>query len=93
MKKEKLMKLTIHQTTVGSTAIDKWAFYSDSDNGEGTLFVQFVGGAEYAYSKCPLNLVAPMLTQASVGRYFAHTVKPYFTAEQVVKMNSVAVSA
>ena len=55
MKKEKLMKLTIHQTTVGSTAIDKWAFYSDSDNGEGTLFVQFVGGAEYAYSKCPLN--------------------------------------
>jgi hypothetical protein len=81
------MKLTIHQTTVGSTAIDKWAFYSDSTNGEGTLFVQFVGGAEYAYSNCPLTLVAPMLTQASVGRYFAHTVKPYFTAEQVVKMN------
>lgn len=81
------MKLTIHQTTVGSTAIEKWAFYSDSTNGEGTLFVKFVGGAEYAYSKCPLNLVVPMLTQASVGRYFAHTVKPYFTAEQVVKMN------
>ena len=81
------MKLTIHQTTEGSTAIVKWAFYLDGNNGEGTLFVNFVGGAEYAYSKCPLTLVAPMLTQASVGRYFAHTVKPYYTAEQVVKMN------
>lgn len=84
------MKLSIFQTTVGSTAIEKWSFYSDEANGEGTLFVKFVGGAEYAYSNCPLNLVVPMLTQASVGRYFAHTVKPYFTDEQVVRLtNSV----
>lgn len=79
------MLLTIFQTTTGSTAIEKWSFYCESANGVGTLFVKFVGGAEYSYSDCPLTLIAPMLTQASVGRYFAHTVKPYFTADKVWK--------
>lgn len=83
------MKTTIHQSTPNSTAIAKWAFYSDNESGIGTLFVEFTNGTEYAYMECPLNLVVPMLTQASIGRYFAHTVKPAFAEDKVQRMNAV----
>lgn len=89
MKEVIAMKTHIHQDTPNSTAITKWAFYSGNEAGVGTLFVTFVGGAEYAYLDCPLNLVVPMLTQASIGRYFAHTVKPAFSADRVQRMNAV----
>lgn len=84
------MKTTIHQTTPNSTAISAWAFYADDESGIGTLFVKFTNGTEYAYRECPMNLVVPMLTQASIGRYFAHTVKPSFPAHKVEKVNALA---
>lgn len=90
MKEVMKMKITIHQTTPNSTAIAKWAFYSDDESGIGTLFVSFQNGSQYAYTGCPLTLVVPMLTQASVGRYFAHTVKPAFPAENVTRINEPA---
>lgn len=83
------MKTTIHQSTPNSTAISGWAFYSDSESGIGTLFVKFTSGTEYAYMDCPMNLIVPMLTQASIGRYFAHTVKPAFPADKVQRVNAV----
>jgi len=89
MKEVMRMKTTIHQTTPNSTAIAKWAFYSDNESGIGTLFVSFQNGSEYAYGDCPLNLVVPMLTQASIGRYFAHTVKPAIPAHKVEKVGNL----
>lgn len=83
------MKTTIHQETPNSTAISSWSFYSDTEKGDGTLFVKFTSGAEYAYQGCPMTLVVPMLTQASIGRYFAHTVKPSFPESAVHRVNEV----
>lgn len=83
------MKTTIHQETPNSTAIAKWAFYSDDESGVGVLFVTFQNGSEYAYRECPLNLVVPMITQASVGRYFAHTIKTAIPEHNVTNLTFV----
>ena len=86
------MKTTIHQVTPNSTAIAKWAFYSDGESGVGTLFVTFQSGSEYAYRECPISLVVPMITQASIGRYFAHTIKKSIPEVNVVNLTVMPLS-
>lgn len=76
------MKTLIQQTTPKSKAITEWKFITD-ENGSGFLFITFTSGSEYVYDNCPLELVVPMLTQASIGAYFARTIKPYFPESQV----------
>lgn len=83
------MSTTIVQKTPNSTAISKWSFYSTDENTTGTLFVTFVNGSEYAYMECPMTVAVTMLTQASLGRYFAHSVKPLFSDDKVHKMTAV----
>ena len=78
--------LTIEQDTPNSTAIKSWYFISAHENYEkGVLIVEFVGGAKYSYLACPTRFAVEMLTQASLGRYFATVVKPYFPADDVVR--------
>ena len=80
------MKLLIGAQTPESTAISSWKYSTDNDEGTmGVLFVEFTNGATYAYPNCPASMALSMAQQASVGRYFAHTVKPYF-GENFVKV-------
>jgi hypothetical protein len=83
------MSTTITQRTPNSTAISKWSYHVGTDAVAGTLFVTFTNGSEYAYIDCPMSVVVPMLTQASLGRYFAHSVKPLFSDDKVHKLATV----
>jgi hypothetical protein len=78
--------LVIEQDTPNSTAILSWYFQSTHETYEkGVLAVTFVGGAQYLYLGCPTRFALEMVTQASLGRYFATVVKPYFPADDVIR--------
>jgi hypothetical protein len=80
------MKIIIGAETPESTAIASWKYSTDDEAGTlGVLFVTFTNGSVYAYPNCPLSMALAMAQQASVGRYFAHTVKAYF-GENFVKV-------
>lgn len=73
------MKVIIGAETPESTAISQWQYSTEDEAGNmGTLFITFTNGSVYGYPNCPLTMALAMAQQASVGRYFAHTVKPYF---------------
>ena len=73
------MKILIGAETPESTAIARWKYSTDDEAGTmGVLFVEFTNGSVYGYPNCPLSMALAMAQQASVGRYFAHTVKTYF---------------
>jgi hypothetical protein len=82
--------LVIEQETPNSTAISSWFFHSTHETYEkGVLGVTFVGGAQYLYLGCPTSIAVNMVQQASLGRYFATVVKPYFPADDVILMEPV----
>jgi hypothetical protein len=84
------MELLIGATTPNSTAISSWKYRTDDEAGTvGVLFVTFTNGTTYAYPNCHATMALAMAGQASVGRYFAHTVKPHF-GENFVKVAETA---